>query len=103
MTKPLLTCSLCGKPVSLEDAKTDAVGKAVHEDCYTGLITNRPEYVAISPITLTCPRCHVEPGETCEVLPEAGLEIVHIERIELALSMDVAAKARLARGRLTSQ
>jgi len=29
-----LLCRICGKPVSLETAKTDKFGKAVHEDCY---------------------------------------------------------------------
>ena len=29
-----LPCRICGKPVSLEAAKTDEDGKAVHEDCY---------------------------------------------------------------------
>jgi hypothetical protein len=33
-----------------------------------------PEYVAISPITLVCPRCHAEPGDSCEVLLGKGLE-----------------------------
>lgn len=27
-------CSLCHEPVSLETAKADHDGKAVHEDCY---------------------------------------------------------------------
>lgn len=27
-------CRICGKPVSLSDARTDADGKAIHEDCY---------------------------------------------------------------------
>jgi hypothetical protein len=29
------TCEICGKPLSLEVAKTDSKGKAVHEECYT--------------------------------------------------------------------
>ncbi len=28
-------CAVCGLPVNLETAKTDAQGKPVHEDCYT--------------------------------------------------------------------
>jgi hypothetical protein len=28
------TCSICGKPVTLETSKTDELGKAVHEGCY---------------------------------------------------------------------
>jgi hypothetical protein len=27
-------CSVCGKPVPLETAKTDDQGKLVHEECY---------------------------------------------------------------------
>jgi hypothetical protein len=57
-----------------------------------------PKHVAISPITLTCPKCHAKPGDVCEVLSGKKLEIVHVERIKLALEMDVAAKDRLAIG-----
>ena len=52
-----------------------------------------PDHVAISPIAIVCPRCHAEPGDVCEVLLGEGLEIVHVERIKVALAMDVAAKA----------
>jgi hypothetical protein len=31
---PRLPCPICKEPVRLEDAKTDADGKAVHEECY---------------------------------------------------------------------
>jgi hypothetical protein len=27
-------CSICNKPVKLETAKTDELGKTVHEGCY---------------------------------------------------------------------
>ena len=27
-------CSFCSKPLAIEHAKTDADGKAVHEECY---------------------------------------------------------------------
>jgi hypothetical protein len=30
----LVNCSICGKPVKLEEAKVDAVGMPIHEDCY---------------------------------------------------------------------
>ena len=30
----LLLCPLCNKPVSVESAKTDERGRAIHEDCY---------------------------------------------------------------------
>jgi hypothetical protein len=29
-----LPCRICGKPTPLETAKTDADGKAIHEECY---------------------------------------------------------------------
>jgi hypothetical protein len=32
--KPEINCSTCHKPVALEIAKTDEVGRAVHEECY---------------------------------------------------------------------
>lgn len=32
-SSPLL-CRICGKPVAVENCKTDDDGKAVHEDCY---------------------------------------------------------------------
>jgi hypothetical protein len=32
--KPLLLCQICGMPVPVETSKTDAEGKAIHEDCY---------------------------------------------------------------------
>lgn len=32
--KPQINCSICNTPVSLETAKTDEAGKAVHEECY---------------------------------------------------------------------
>lgn len=32
--KPLLLCQICGTPVPVETSKTDAEGKAIHEDCY---------------------------------------------------------------------
>jgi hypothetical protein len=38
MLQPIFECAICGKPVSLEESKVDAVGKAVHEDCYVSKI-----------------------------------------------------------------
>ena len=29
-----INCSICGKPVALETAKTDEVGQAAHDECY---------------------------------------------------------------------
>jgi hypothetical protein len=31
---PEINCSICGKPIALETAKTDEVGQAAHEECY---------------------------------------------------------------------
>lgn len=55
-----------------------------------------PEFVAVNPITLECPRCKAEQGHTCET--NAGdSEPVHLERIAAALKIDNAAKAARAR------
>jgi hypothetical protein len=35
-------CSLCSKPVSLEDDKTDEKGQPVHEDCYINKLSAPP-------------------------------------------------------------
>ena len=29
-----INCSVCAKPIALETAKTDEVGRAVHDECY---------------------------------------------------------------------
>jgi hypothetical protein len=56
-----------------------------------------PEHVAISPITVVCPRCHAVAGRGCEVV--AGeLEVFHVERIAAA-AKDVAARRRAAKSR----
>jgi hypothetical protein len=34
LAQPEIPCSICKKPVDLSDTKTDAHGKAVHEECY---------------------------------------------------------------------
>jgi hypothetical protein len=81
---PILQCAICDKSISLGHAKTDGDGKAVHEDCLV------PRTVAVSPITLTCPKCHAVAGDVCEVLLGQGLEIVHVERINAALALDRA-------------
>lgn len=96
-------CSICNKPVTLETAKTNELGRAVHEECYVlkvcakrthqkARVRGHLEYISISPMTLACPRCNAGPGEVCEVLIDAGLEVVHIERIKRAEAMDVLAK-----------
>jgi hypothetical protein len=54
------------------------------------------EYVAISPMSVVCSRCRAQPGDACEAPVRGGLAIVHVERIKLALAMDVSAKDRIA-------
>ncbi len=34
MSRPILTCAICGKLVPLEEAKTDENSKPVHSECY---------------------------------------------------------------------
>ena len=88
MPESILNCVICGKPVALAEAKTDADGKAVHEECLL------PEHVAISPMTLVCPRCSAQPGRVCELF-DGEVELIHVERIKMAAARDVAAnKAR---------
>ena len=85
-------CSLCNEPVEVETAKTDENGDAVHEDCY--VVEIQPagtKYIAVSPMTLNCPRCGAKRGQVCGTLGTRG-ELVHVERIEAATAMDVAAK-----------
>jgi hypothetical protein len=50
-----------------------------------------PKYIAVSPITLVCPRCKAKPGKVCEIF-DGQIESVHIERIKAAVAMDVAVK-----------
>jgi hypothetical protein len=40
MTAFTLKCAICGRPVSLEECKVDAVGMAVHEECYVSKLAN---------------------------------------------------------------
>jgi len=37
-----VTCRICKKPVNLELAKTDELGRTVHEGCYLLKITPHP-------------------------------------------------------------
>ena len=43
MTQPARAplCSICGKPVELENSKTDSHAEAVHEECYARKIESR--------------------------------------------------------------
>jgi len=36
-----LLCSICNEPVPLETAKTDDLGKAIHESCYWLRVTQQ--------------------------------------------------------------
>ncbi|HEX4425828.1 MAG TPA: hypothetical protein VH079_10540 [Terriglobales bacterium] len=56
-------------------------------------MTALPEFVAANPITLTCPRCNAQPDEACDMLDDM-VELIHFERIEAALTLDRAAKAK---------
>jgi hypothetical protein len=37
----LLLCPVCNKPVPLETAKTDALGRAIHGECYLRLVREK--------------------------------------------------------------
>jgi hypothetical protein len=50
-----------------------------------------PDHIAISPVTVLCPRCKAEPGKVCEIF-DGEVEIVHLERIKAALEMDATAR-----------
>jgi hypothetical protein len=75
--------------VPLQEARTDGDGNPVHSSCEAMRIAS--QYTSVSPMVLICPRCHVPAGIACEVLADgdAGmLELIHLERIEWARSMD---------------
>jgi hypothetical protein len=91
MSNPISTCVICSKLVSYEEAITDRDGRPVHQDCLLS------RHISISPLAIACPRCHAEPGGVCEVLLDEGLEIVHVERIKAAKTIDVSTQDRLAR------
>lgn len=42
MDSKTVTCVICNKPVSLETARIDEDGQAVHEHCYTRKISVKP-------------------------------------------------------------
>ena len=39
---PVVTCSVCSKPVSLEKSVTDEDGRAAHADCYLQSVRHKP-------------------------------------------------------------
>jgi hypothetical protein len=56
-------------------------------------MTDLPEFVAVSPVALTCPRCNAPPEEACDMLDDT-VELIHLERIEAAITLDRTAKAK---------
>jgi hypothetical protein len=42
----LFTCRVCGKPVKLEDAKIDAAGHPVHQECAATPGTSESSHIA---------------------------------------------------------
>ena len=57
-------------------------------------MTDVPEYLPISPVTLVCPECNAKPGKDCIPLPGGLVGIVHVSRIKAAAKLDSANKAR---------
>jgi hypothetical protein len=53
---------------------------------------NIPEYIAVSPMTLACPKCKAAPGIPCDVVNE--FELIHLERIQAAAATDKAKKGQ---------
>jgi hypothetical protein len=43
-----------------------------------------PEYVAVSPMTLWCPRCKAKPEIACDMLDDE-VAVIHLERVEAAI------------------
>jgi hypothetical protein len=54
-------------------------------------MSSLPEFVAVNPIALECPRCKAEAGHACQTI-DSDSEPVHLERIAAALTIDVANK-----------
>jgi hypothetical protein len=52
---------------------------------------SQPDFVAVNPMSLECPRCKAETGHSCET-NDSDPEPVHLERIAAALKIDVAEK-----------
>ena len=40
--QPLIHCSICAEPISLELNKVDEDGKPMHEECYVAKLTQKP-------------------------------------------------------------
>lgn len=43
--------------------------------------------VRVSPMTLACPLCKAKPGKVCQTLSGGELEIVHVARLNAAVSL----------------
>ena len=41
--KAVVFCRICGRPVPLEDCKSDDTGRIVHENCYAAVIKARQQ------------------------------------------------------------
>jgi len=41
-------CPVCKKPVSLESAKTDSLGRAIHSECYLRLLHQKGSKQSLS-------------------------------------------------------
>jgi len=54
-------------------------------------MANIPDHIGVSPMALPCPHCGANPGIACEVVG-GKVELIHVERIEAAAALDVAAK-----------
>jgi hypothetical protein len=47
--KPLLVvCTICNKPLKLEDSKIDAAGQPMHEECYVRIVTGKKPMAGVS-------------------------------------------------------
>jgi hypothetical protein len=47
--KPLLVvCTICNKPLKLEDSKIDAAGQPMHEECYVRIVTGKKPTAGVS-------------------------------------------------------
>ena len=45
--KPKINCSICDKPVVLENTKTDEFGRAVHGECYLLKLCNERNHDSV--------------------------------------------------------
>ena len=63
-------------------------------------MSSLPEFVAVNPITIECPRCKAEAGHPCETI-DSDSDPVHLERIAAALTIDAANKKE--RDRISSK